>query len=165
MNVVEAEVVRRDGGFACRVGEQELGVAEHVRGREALERYVGRTIGLGIRPEHSEDGAIESEAPNERRLRGLVLLTEALGSERLAHVEIPARPVLRDEVLEGAIDLEEVVVEDLRSGARERRMTFIGRFDSTSRLKPGDAAEIVVDLARLHFFDLEDGRSILDEAG
>jgi multiple sugar transport system ATP-binding protein len=164
MNVVEAEVVRRNGAFACRVGEQEVGVPEHVSGRASLERYVGRTIGLGIRPEHSEDGAIEQGAPEGRRLHGVVLLTEALGSECLAHVEIPARPVLRDEVLEGAIDLEEVVVEDLRSGARERRMTFIGRFDSASRLRPGDAAEIVVEPGKLHFFDLEDGRSILDGA-
>jgi multiple sugar transport system ATP-binding protein len=164
MNVVEAEVVRRDGGFACRVGDQELGVPDHVRGRGALEGYVGRTIALGIRPEHSEDGAIETGAPDSRTLRGTVLLTEALGSERLAHVELAARPVLRDEVLEGAIDLEEVVVEDLRSGARERRMTFVGRFDSASRLQPGDAAEIVVEPSRLHFFDLEDGRSISDEA-
>jgi multiple sugar transport system ATP-binding protein len=164
MNVVEAEVVGRNGGFACRVGEQELTVPEHVRGRGVLERYLGRTIGLGIRPEHAEDAAIESGAEDGRRLRGLVLLTEALGSERLVHVEIPARPVLRDEVLEGAIDLEEVVVQDLRNEARERRMTFVGRFDSASRLQPGDTAEIAVEVARLHFFDLEDGRSILDEA-
>jgi len=68
-------------------------------------------------------------------------------------------------VLEGAIDLEETFVEELRTEARERRMTFVGRFDSTSRLQPGDAAEIVVEPARLHFFDLEDGRSILDEEG
>jgi hypothetical protein len=67
-------------------------------------------------------------------------------------------------VLEGAIDLEEAVVEDLRSEARERRMTFVGRFHSASRLQPGDAAEIVVEVGRLHFFDLENGRSIVDEA-
>jgi multiple sugar transport system ATP-binding protein len=164
MNIVEAEVVRRDGGFACRVGEQELGVPEHVRGSQAIAAYVGRTIGLGIRPEHSEDGAFESGAPDGRRLRGLVLLVEALGSERLAHVEVPARPVLSDEVLEGAIELEEAVVADLRTGAREQRMTFIGRFDSASRLQPGDTAEIAVELAKLHFFDLEDGRSIVEES-
>jgi multiple sugar transport system ATP-binding protein len=164
MNVAEAEVVRRDGGVACRIGEQELGVPDHVRGQGALERYVGQTIGLGIRPEHAEDGAIEAGAPDGRRLRGLVLLTEALGSERLVHVEIAGRPVLRDEVLEGAIDFEEAVVEDLRSEARERRMTFVGRFHSASRLQPGDSAEIVVELGRLHFFDLENGRSIVDDA-
>jgi multiple sugar transport system ATP-binding protein len=164
MNVVEAEIVRRDGGLACRIGEQELGVPDHVRGRGALEPYVGRTIGLGIRPEHAEDAAIEAGAPDGRRLRGLVLLTEALGSERLVHIELPARPVLRDEVLEGAVDLEEAVVEDLKSEARERRMTFVGRFDSSSRLQPGDAAEVVVQSGRLHFFDLEDGSSILDDA-
>jgi multiple sugar transport system ATP-binding protein len=164
MNVVEADVVRSNGGFACRVGEQELAVPDHTPVGAALERYVGRTIALGIRPEHSEDSAVESGAPNGRRLHGVVLLTESLGSECLAHVELSARPVLRDEVLEGAIDFEEVVVEDLKSGARERRMTFIGRFDSASRLRPGDAAEIVIDSRKLHFFDLEDGRSILAEA-
>jgi multiple sugar transport system ATP-binding protein len=165
MNVAEAEVVRSDGGLACRIGEQELRVAESARGRAELEGYVGRTIGLGMRPEHAEDATIESAAPDGRRLRGHVLLTEALGSERLVHVEIAARPVLRDEVLEGAIELEEAVVEELKSEARERRMTFVGRFDSASRLQPGDAAEIAIELRRLHFFDLDDGRSIRDEQG
>jgi multiple sugar transport system ATP-binding protein len=164
MNIAEADLVRAGGGLTCRVGEQELAVPENVRGRRALERYVGRTIGVGIRPEHAEDGAIETGDPGHRRLRGQVVLTEALGSERLVHVEISARPVLRDEVLEGAVDREDAVVQDLRSGADERRMRFVGRFDSASRLKPGDQAEIVVQSHRLHFFDLEDGSSILDEA-
>jgi multiple sugar transport system ATP-binding protein len=164
MNIVEADLVRTDGGLACRVGEQELAVPQDVRARGALERYVGRTIGVGIRPEHAEDGAIETGEPDRRRLRGRVILTEALGSERLVHVELSARPVLRDEVLEGAIDREDAVVQDLRSGAAERRMTFVGRFDSASRLQPEDQAEIVVQSHRLHFFDLEDGSSILDEA-
>jgi multiple sugar transport system ATP-binding protein len=164
MNIVEADLVRAGGDLTCRVGEQELAVPENVRGRRALERYVGRTIGVGIRPEHAEDGAIETGDPGHRRLRGQVVLTEALGSERLVHVEISARPVLRDEVLEGAVDREDAVVQDLRSGADERRMRFVGRFDSASRLQPGDQAEIVVQSHRLHFFDLEDGSSILDEA-
>jgi multiple sugar transport system ATP-binding protein len=164
MNIVEADLVRTDGGLACRVGEQELAVPEDVQARRALERYVGRTIGVGIRPEHAEDGAIETGEPDRRRLRGRVILTEALGSERLVHVELSARPVLRDEVLEGAIDREDAVVQDLKSGAAERRMTFVGRFDSASRLQPEDQAEIVVQSHRLHFFDLENGSSILDEA-
>jgi multiple sugar transport system ATP-binding protein len=164
MNIVEADLVRANGGLACRVGEEELAVPESVRCRRALERYVGRTIGLGIRPEHAEDRAFETGDSDHRRLRGRVVLTEALGSDRLVHVEISARPVLRDEVLEGAVDREDAVVQDLRSGADERRTTFVGRFDSASRLRPGDRAEIVVQSHRLHFFDLEDGSSILDEA-
>src|SRR5436190_17955812 len=50
MNLVEAVLERDDGGLACRVGAQRLAVpAETVPARPELERYAGKTIGLGIR--------------------------------------------------------------------------------------------------------------------
>jgi multiple sugar transport system ATP-binding protein len=161
MNLVEAVVERSDGELACRVGEQVLALpSEVLTARPALNAYVDRTIALGIRPEQLQHAEQASEVPGDRRLRGRVLLTEALGSELLAHVEVEAKPVLREEVLEGVVERDEAVVEALMSDARARRMTFVGRFDSGLRLEWGEVVEMVVDTNKLHFFDLESGTAI-----
>src|SRR5205823_2627810 len=80
------------------VGEQELIVpAEVTAERSALERYTGRTVGLGIRPEHARDPSVSADG-GRSRLRGIVKATEALGSEVLVHVSVAAEPVLTEEV-------------------------------------------------------------------
>ena len=161
MNLVEARLERSGGELVCRIGEQALAVPpEVVAARPALDAYVGREIAVGIRPERLEDAALATDAPDERRLRGRVLLTEALGSELLAHVQVKATPVVRDEVLEGLVELDDAVVAELKSEARERQATFVGRFDPSSQLTTGEVVEMAVDTARLHFFDLESGSAI-----
>jgi multiple sugar transport system ATP-binding protein len=111
-------------------------------------------IALGIRPEHVGNGTASG------RLRGRVLLTEALGFELLAHLEIQARPVVREEVLEGTIELDEAAVHDIKSEARERRMTFVGRFDPATPMRLDEDVEIGIDAGKLQFFDLETGVAI-----
>jgi hypothetical protein len=44
--------------------------------------------------------------------------------------------------------------------AREHLVTLVGRFDAASRAAPDDDIEIVVNTAKLHFFDLETGNVI-----
>src|SRR5919206_248020 len=85
MNIFEATVERRDGGLAIKLGDQELAVPQDVaQRRPALAGYTGRALAVGIRPEHLEDASLARNGGG--RLRGRVLLTEALGSEILAHV-------------------------------------------------------------------------------
>src|SRR5207302_9781988 len=54
MNLVQAQLDRGDAeNLVARIGGQEIEVPrELVAARPALERYAGRTVGLGIRPEH-----------------------------------------------------------------------------------------------------------------
>src|SRR5207253_1533775 len=53
MNLVQALLERRDTDIVARIGEQELVVPrEVIASRPELERYIGRTVGLGIRPEN-----------------------------------------------------------------------------------------------------------------
>jgi multiple sugar transport system ATP-binding protein len=161
MNIVEAAIERRDGGIACKVGDQEIPVPEDLARRHpALQGYAGRTLALGIRPEHLEDAEIARNGG--ARLRGKVLLTEALGSEILAHVEINATPVVTEDVVEGAVvDTEETeVAADLLG----EKTTFVGRLDAASRVKPHTDIELAVDTTKLQFFDLDTGHAIHESA-
>jgi multiple sugar transport system ATP-binding protein len=165
MNIVEADVVRGDGGLAVRIGEQELQVPEDVaRRRPALSGYAGRKLALGIRPEHLEDGILLQNGG--ARLKGRVLITEALGSEILAHVEMKATPVVTDDVVEGAVvdEAEYEIAADLLESGNGAQSTFVGRFDPSSRVRPDDEIELVVDTEKLQFFDLETGYAIHESA-
>jgi multiple sugar transport system ATP-binding protein len=166
MNIVEATVARRDGGIVVRLGDQELPVPEDVvRRRPALAGYADRTLALGIRPENLEDASVARNGG--ARLRGRVLLTEALGSEILAHVQIDAAPVVTDDVVEGAVvdQAEQVVAADLLGESSDgRRTTFVGRLDAASTVKPNTDIELVVDTGKLQFFDLDTGHAIHESA-
>jgi multiple sugar transport system ATP-binding protein len=165
MNIVEAEVERRDGALVVRLGDQELPVPDEVtRRRPALTGYAGRRLALGIRPEHLEDASLSRNGGV--RLRGRVLLTEALGSEILAHVEMRAMPVVTEDVVEGAVvdEEEQAVAADLLGEGHGRKTTFVGRFDPASTVKPDADIELVVDTQKLQFFDLETGHAIQESA-
>ena len=165
MNIVEADVVRRGEGIAVRIGDQELPVPEEVtRRRAALSGYAGRKLALGIRPEHLEDGILLRNGG--ARLKGRVLITEALGSEILVHVEMKATPVVTEDVVEGAVvdEADHEIAADLLESANGDRATFVGRFDPSSQVRPDDEVELVVDTEKLQFFDLETGHAIHESA-
>ena len=121
---------------------------------------MGRKVALGVRPEQLEDASLVRDGANGNRLRGRVVLTEALGSELLAHVELSGKPVVTDDVLEGAVELEDAMVDDLAQKADEERTTFIGRFEAASDVRPDHVIDMVVDTEKLQFFDLETGNAI-----
>jgi multiple sugar transport system ATP-binding protein len=161
MNLVQARLERQDGRLVCGLGDQALELPEQVVARcPELSAHLGKTIGLGIRPEHLHDAGLTAGAEAGRKLRGQVVTTELLGSELLAHVELAVTPVVTEEVLEVAEDVDRAVREDLRSEAREHRSVFVGRFDARSSVKAGDIVEMVVDTDRLHFFDLESEQAL-----
>ncbi len=161
MNIFEATVERKNGGLAIELGDQELDVPQDVAGRRpALAGYTGRSLAVGIRPEHLEDAAVARNGGG--RLRGHVLLTEALGSEILAHVEVHAKPVVTEDVVEGIAvkEEQEVAAELLGDSTNGAKATLVGRLDPASRVRPDDDLELAVNTEKLQFFDLETGFAI-----
>jgi multiple sugar transport system ATP-binding protein len=126
--------------------------------RPGLRAYAGRTIGLGIRPEHLR----EANGDGPARLRGMIRATEALGSEFLVHLEVAAEPVLTEEVREVAGDVDAAALQRLESEAKERRTVLIARLETQRRPAIDSPIEVGVDTRRLHFFDLESGIAIYD---
>jgi multiple sugar transport system ATP-binding protein len=157
MNLIEARIEQAEGGLQCVIGGQRLSIpAERAT---SLGPYVGREVALGVRPERIEHAALDPECPPERRLQGTVRLTEALGSALLAHVEIEGRPVLHEQVLEGAAD-DAVVADDILAEQKTQRTTLICSFDPSAAVTPGEHVDLAIDTRRLHFFDLESGEAI-----
>jgi len=148
MNLLEARLSRGPDGLVCRLGAAEVDLGH----RPELERYADRTIGVGIRPEHVREA--DGEEP---RVRGEALLVEALGAELLAHVAVPAQPLLVEDVREGAGDDEAALPA---AATPEGDTTVLARLDAESRVRAGDLVGLSFDTRRLHFFDLETGLSI-----
>src|SRR5262245_45145567 len=73
MNLFEARLERRNGNLIAQVGDQFLRLRpEALADPGDLKRYEGRSVALGIRPEHLEDAAVVGGAPAEQRLRAAV---------------------------------------------------------------------------------------------
>ena len=161
MNLFEAQLNRKNGHLVANLGDQFLRLeADALADPSDLERYIGRSVAMGIRPEHLEDAAVETGAPSERRLHATVKNVEALGAELIAHLEISGKPVMTDEVKEVAADLDDSMLTELEAEAHDSKLPLVGRFDVASRAKTDASIEVVVDTSRIHFFDLDSGAAI-----
>jgi multiple sugar transport system ATP-binding protein len=139
MNMLDAEIEESGDGVVCRMGEQRLALgAAALEARPAVRRYAGRSVVVGIRPEGLEDAALAPDAPADRRLRGTVTLREALGSDIVAHLELPG--------------VHAAETEGVRELARDQ-----------GPQEGGEPAELAVDTDALHFFDPGSGLAIYDE--
>ncbi|HVA30555.1 MAG TPA: sn-glycerol-3-phosphate ABC transporter ATP-binding protein UgpC [Gaiellaceae bacterium] len=157
MNLVEAELVERDGGLAAVFGPHTLQVpAALVAERPGLRGYAGRSIALGIRPEDLEDPLDLGPAAEGRRLDATVDIKEDMGSEVYLHFTVHAPPVLADE-------LQEIVGHEALEAADEQTQhgnAFIARVVRGTQAREGEPIQLAVVTERLHFFDLETGDGI-----
>ena len=160
MNLTGADVVRENGSFVARFGEQQLAIpADVLASRPALRTFEGRRVILGIRPEDIEDASLVPDAPANHRLRAVVDIREDMGSEVFVHFAAGGPPV-RGEDVKAAMGVETVEVEQ----ALESGNLFVGRLDRETRATEREQVELAVDARRLHFFDIETGSAIYDSA-
>jgi multiple sugar transport system ATP-binding protein len=154
MNLLQGRVERSNGSLLVELGSERL----PLDGRPELSRYEGRELGVGIRPDHLREAG---DTPRELRLRGVVKATELLGSELLCHLEIRCPPLVTDEMIELAADVDEAVADELRHEASAgETATVVCRFDAEASVRLGEVAECSLDPARLHFFELQSGQAI-----
>jgi multiple sugar transport system ATP-binding protein len=160
MNMLEGSLERIGDDIACRIGSVPFTLpVEVVKKRPALANHIGKTIAVGIRPEALEEPGRRNGAAVS--LRGRVRVVEALGPEQLAYVDIEAKPVLVEDVLEGIVDMEAAEdIAEIKGDAEGAHATVVARLDASARVHPDDAIELAVDLGRLHFFDLDSRESI-----
>ncbi|HET8619596.1 MAG TPA: sn-glycerol-3-phosphate ABC transporter ATP-binding protein UgpC [Acidimicrobiales bacterium] len=162
MNLLEGTVSVSDGKVVVSLGEQSLTVPPAVvDDKPALRDAHGRTVVVGIRPEHLSDAALAAGRPTEGLvLRGEVELREALGSELLLHVRTDTKPAVTDEVRNVAGDRDQAAIEALERQAAGLGAMVVASFDSHSSERVGDPVDMLVDVARLQFFDPETGERL-----
>jgi multiple sugar transport system ATP-binding protein len=161
MNVLEGSLELDGERVVCRVGSAMLPVPPEVLGEHpALNGYVGKVIAVGIRPEALDEPGHRNGGDGVR-IRGRVQAVEALGPEQLVHVDVEAKPVLIEDVLEGLVDIEEArELAEIRTDGDGARSVVVARLDASATMRPDDAVELAVDVRRLHFFDLDSREAI-----
>ena len=165
MNMVGTRLARSDGSLFAEFGGIRLRVGDEARkARPDLEKFDGKEVILGIRPEDMEDASLVPNAPQDQRVSSKVDLREALGSEVLVHFAVEAPIVMTEDTRELAVDVGAEALEDLEQRAKEANSVFVAQLSPRTRLREGDQLEVVVDTNRLHFFDPETGLGIYGSA-
>jgi len=142
MNLVEAEI----GEGIVTFGPHELPT-----GRADLSSHAGRRVALGIRPEDIRaDGA---GAP----LEVAVDIREDMGAEVFLHFAVDAPPVTADELRE-IVGAEALVAADEQT--HHHGSPFIARVERGTSAREGEMTTLRVDTSRMHYFDLETGKSL-----
>jgi multiple sugar transport system ATP-binding protein len=161
MNVFEGTVRSSNGGLVVESGSQRLALdQELINSRPALKSHIGKPVIVGIRPEDIQDAALSPDTPEDQRLRGQVRLTEALGSEIVAHLTIDTPAASTEEVKELARDAGDFRIQS--EGEDARHTTFVARFGARSRARIGETVEAAIDTRNTHFFDPATGLGIYD---
>jgi multiple sugar transport system ATP-binding protein len=144
MNLYEATM--SDDTRSVKVGAQELRLADDVfAARPGLARYGGKTVVLGVRPEHLPAWREGDTAP---KLVGNVDLVEALGSELVVHFTIDAKRVQP----EGASTDD----EDATAKAGEG----VARVAPDTKVKVGERITFAVNTEGMQFFDIQTDKAI-----
>jgi multiple sugar transport system ATP-binding protein len=154
MNLVEAELVERDGGLAAVFGPHTLVLPlSVVAARPELRAHAGRKIALGIRPEDIEDPLGAGAPPDGAALDVTVDIKEDMGSEVFLHFAVQAPQVLADE-------LREIVGDEALEAADEQTHhgnPFIARVGRGTQAREGQPIRLAVATGRMHFFELDTG--------
>ena len=153
MNLIEATLERGVDGPEVVFGSHRLRVpAGVVRQHQALEKYLGRTVVVGIRPENLEDAALVPGAAPESVLEVSVELREELGAEVNAHCTVGVPPLQVAAVAIGDSEPDAAEIEEV-----PQIPAIIARLDPRTAIREGERARVHVDLDSLHFFDPSPG--------
>jgi multiple sugar transport system ATP-binding protein len=164
MNLVQADLERRNGNLWVRFGEHGLRLdGTMLTKRPALSRYEGQGVVLGIRPEDLEDASVR-EARDDARMAVVCDIREDMGSEVYVHFNVAAEAVTSKEVVEALVVDAPEDAEARRAAERARGggVSFVARLDRETRAQERARLELAVDVARLHFFDPETGLAVED---
>jgi multiple sugar transport system ATP-binding protein len=115
-----------------------------------IENRMGEELVVGIRPNSLEAAAVRGPDP-DRTLKAKVEVTEMLGAETYVHFTVNRPPVVTP-------DIEELLADTGQDASSLGDTTnFIARVSPDARISRGDEIELIVDTAKLHFFDPKSG--------
>jgi multiple sugar transport system ATP-binding protein len=158
MNLVGVDISRENGRFVAAFDDNRLGV----EGAPGLERFVGKRVILGVRPEDLGEAPPAGDAHRDRRLSATVDIREDLGSEVYLHFGVGG-PLVRGEDVKAAVGEE--AIEATEAQAKGKGNLWVAKLDSSCAAKEGERVELVVETSRLRFFDPATGEGIYGDSG
>ncbi|MBA2643159.1 MAG: sn-glycerol-3-phosphate ABC transporter ATP-binding protein UgpC [Actinobacteria bacterium] len=154
INLIEAELASSNGALSVTFGEHRLPIDSALgRSHPELERFLGRRVLLGIRPENFDDASLERDAEGPRIVTTCDY-TEPLGAELLVYFTVAAPAVIT-----GAVT-EDPALGAPGPGSGRNVARLVARVDPKSKITEGSPIELAVDTSRLYFFDPETRLSI-----
>jgi len=154
MNLMYGTLENRGQDVWLKAGEYEIKV--HQRSLDAhpgLEKRMSDELVVGIRP-HSLEAATVAGPDEERTLRVTVEVTEMLGAETFVHFSGKRPPVMTP-------DIEELLADTGQDASSlGDTSSFIARVSADAQVRRGDEVDLIVDTAKLHFFDPATGDRI-----
>jgi multiple sugar transport system ATP-binding protein len=116
----------------------------------------GVDVIVGIRPEHFEDAAVETDPHHDHvRFTTKIDVVESMGSELFAYFDVKGEGVQASELAELAKD---VGMEDLPSHGEGQQV--VARLDAASGARAGGEIELVLDTSGMKLFDPDGGRNL-----
>jgi multiple sugar transport system ATP-binding protein len=153
MNFVPAEVA--DGLLRTPFGD----MTPDARTRNALAGVeTGRTLLLGVRPEHFEDAALAgaSRAHHGLRFSVTVDVLESLGSDTFAYFSFTGESAVTAKLAE----LDELARDSGAADVPGGGTRLVARLDAASGAREGKKADLWVDTTKTHLFDPATGASL-----
>ncbi len=118
-----------------------------------IENRMNEELVIGIRPNSLEAAAVKGPDP-DRTITAKVEVTEMLGAETYVHFTINRPPVMTP-------DIEELLADSGQDPSSLGDTTnFIARVSADARVSRGDQIDLIVDTAKLHFFDPKSGMRV-----
>lgn len=118
-----------------------------------IENHMNEELVIGLRPNNLEAASVAGHDP-ERTMTVQVDVTEMLGADTYVHFSVDRAPVITP-------DIEELLADTERDASDLGDKTnFVARVSPDVNVKHGDSVALVVDCAKLHFFDPKSGQRI-----
>ncbi len=154
MNLTYGHLEHEDGKVVAVLPHTKLTVDQAALDRHpGAENYMGKEIVIGLRPNDMEAAAVAGADP-ERAMSAKVEVTEMLGADTYIHFTVDRPPVVTP-------DIEELLADTGRDASSLGAVTnFIARVSPDVRIRRGETVALVVDCAKLHFFDPATGSRI-----
>jgi multiple sugar transport system ATP-binding protein len=145
---------KENGGLAVVFGDVRVSLPdETVRRAWDVERFIGREVIFGIRPEDLEDAGLVENAPGSSTLEIEPQVIESMGSEKYVYFSLDRGLAARTPSLE--------VDERIGGDDDPSEELLVARVSPESEARRGHAARLLVDSSKVHLFDPETEASIL----
>jgi multiple sugar transport system ATP-binding protein len=154
MNFVRAHLEKENGGLAAVFGDVRVSLPkETIRRARDVERFIGREVILGIRPEDLEDAGMTENVRGATTLEVEPQMIESVGSEKYVYFSLDRGLTARTP----SIDMDGWIGWD----DEPSKELLVARVSSGSEAQRGYTVRLVLDSSKVHLFDPETEETIL----